>query len=34
VHAQVKNAAGEWVDAPPLAGTFVCNIGDCFQVGD
>jgi hypothetical protein len=30
---QVKNAAGQWVDAPPLPGTFVCNIGDCFEVG-
>eukprot|EP00882_Tetradesmus_deserticola_P004245 GHRQ01004484.1.p1 GENE.GHRQ01004484.1~~GHRQ01004484.1.p1 ORF type:complete len:303 (+),score=107.64 GHRQ01004484.1:1619-2527(+) len=29
---QVKNAAGQWVDAPPLPGTFVCNIGDMFQV--
>jgi hypothetical protein len=29
---QVKNAAGQWVDAPPLPGTFVCNIGDCFEV--
>eukprot|EP00775_Hariotina_reticulata_P002982 gene2982-3265_t len=29
---QVKNAAGQWVDAAPLPGTFVCNIGDMFQV--
>eukprot|EP00879_Flechtneria_rotunda_P017829 GHRR01018688.1.p1 GENE.GHRR01018688.1~~GHRR01018688.1.p1 ORF type:complete len:302 (+),score=55.44 GHRR01018688.1:358-1263(+) len=29
---QVKNALGQWVDAPPLPGTFVCNIGDMFQV--
>uniref|UniRef100_A0A383VMR0 Fe2OG dioxygenase domain-containing protein n=1 Tax=Tetradesmus obliquus TaxID=3088 RepID=A0A383VMR0_TETOB len=29
---QVKNASGQWVDAPPLPGTFVCNIGDMFQV--
>ncbi|KIY99545.1 hypothetical protein MNEG_8416 [Monoraphidium neglectum] len=28
---QVKNAAGEWVDAAPIPGTFVCNIGDMFQ---
>ena len=25
---QVRNRAGEWVDAPPLAGSFVVNIGD------
>ena len=25
---QVKNAAGVWIDAPPLPGTFVINIGD------
>lgn len=30
---QVKNAAGHWVDAPPLPGAFVCNIGDMFKVG-
>lgn len=30
--AQVKNAAGQWVDAPPVPGTFVCNIGDMFKV--
>jgi hypothetical protein len=29
---QVRNAQGRWVDAPPLPGTLVCNIGDCFQV--
>lgn len=29
---QVKNAAGQWVDAPPVPGTFVCNIGDCFEI--
>jgi len=25
---QVQNVAGQWIDAPPLPGTFVVNIGD------
>lgn len=25
---QVQNVKGEWIDAPPLAGTFVVNLGD------
>ncbi|HTZ79861.1 MAG TPA: 2-oxoglutarate and iron-dependent oxygenase domain-containing protein [Stellaceae bacterium] len=25
---QVQNRAGEWIDAPPIAGTFVCNLGE------
>lgn len=25
---QVKLRSGEWVEAPPIAGTLVCNIGD------
>lgn len=25
---EVRNAAGRWIPAPPLPGTFVCNIGD------
>ncbi|KAI8477180.1 MAG: hypothetical protein J3K34DRAFT_515859 [Monoraphidium minutum] len=25
---QVQNAAGSWVDAAPIPGTFVCNIGE------
>jgi isopenicillin N synthase-like dioxygenase len=29
---QVKNAAGSWVTAEPVAGTFVCNIGDMMRV--
>jgi len=28
---QVQNRAGEWVDAPPIPGTFVCNIGDMLD---
>jgi len=28
---QVKNASGSWVDAPPVEGTFVCNIGDMLE---
>jgi isopenicillin N synthase-like dioxygenase len=28
---QVLNAVGEWIDAPPIPGTMVVNIGDLFQ---
>ena len=28
---QVMNRAGEWVEAPPIDGTFVVNIGDLVQ---
>ncbi|CAI5999370.1 unnamed protein product [Closterium sp. NIES-65] len=28
---QVKNKAGEWVDAPPVPGSFVVNIGDMLK---
>lgn len=28
---QVMNGQGQWVDAPPLPGTFVCNIGDMLR---
>lgn len=28
---QVMNAADEWVEAPPLPGTFIVNIGDMLQ---
>ena len=28
---QVQNRAGEWIEAPPIPGTFVINIGDMFQ---
>jgi len=24
---QVQNLAGQWIDAPPIPGTFVINIG-------
>ncbi|KZO96847.1 2OG-Fe-II oxygenase [Calocera viscosa TUFC12733] len=27
---QVLNAAGQWISAPPVEGTFVCNLGDQF----
>ncbi|CAL8466051.1 g5587 [Coccomyxa elongata] len=29
---QVKNAAGEWITAAPIPGSFVCNIGDMLKV--
>jgi isopenicillin N synthase-like dioxygenase len=28
---QVLNAKGDWIDAPPIPGTMVVNIGDLFQ---
>lgn len=28
---EVQNAAGEWIDAPPVPGTFVINLGDLVQ---
>jgi isopenicillin N synthase-like dioxygenase len=29
---EVRNGAGEWIDAPPLPGGFVVNIGDMLEV--
>jgi isopenicillin N synthase-like dioxygenase len=28
---QVQNTAGQWIEAPPLPGTYVINIGDMLQ---
>jgi isopenicillin N synthase-like dioxygenase len=28
---QVKNLSGDWIDAPPIPETFVCNIGDLLE---
>ncbi|HSI02613.1 MAG TPA: 2-oxoglutarate and iron-dependent oxygenase domain-containing protein [Reyranella sp.] len=28
---QVRNRAGQWIDAPPIEGTFVINIGDMLE---
>ena len=28
---EVQTRDGAWIDAPPIAGTFVCNIGDCLM---
>lgn len=28
---QVQSLQGEWIDAPSVPGTFVCNIGDAFS---
>ncbi|XP_044469415.1 probable 2-oxoglutarate-dependent dioxygenase At3g50210 isoform X2 [Mangifera indica] len=29
---QVRNQSGEWISAPPLPGSFVCNIGDMLKI--
>ncbi|XP_074564032.1 homoarginine-6-hydroxylase 2-ODD-233 isoform X2 [Curcuma longa] len=29
---QVQNKNGEWISAPPIPGTFVCNIGDMLKI--
>jgi isopenicillin N synthase-like dioxygenase len=28
---QVQNLTGDWIEAPPIQGTFVCNIGDLLE---
>ena len=28
---QVVNSAGEWIDAPPIEGTFLINVGDMME---
>jgi isopenicillin N synthase-like dioxygenase len=28
---QVQNLNGDWIEAPPIPGTFVCNIGDLLE---
>ncbi|KAJ7952825.1 2-oxoglutarate (2OG) and Fe(II)-dependent oxygenase superfamily protein [Quillaja saponaria] len=28
---QVRNLSGEWISAPPVSGSFVCNIGDMLK---
>ncbi|KAM3363476.1 putative 2-oxoglutarate-dependent dioxygenase isoform X1 [Capsicum galapagoense] len=32
VALQVRNKSGEWISAPPIPGTFVCNIGDMLKI--
>ena len=29
---QARNAAGDWIDVPPIEGTLVVNIGDLFAM--
>ncbi|HEY7886004.1 MAG TPA: 2-oxoglutarate and iron-dependent oxygenase domain-containing protein [Cellvibrionaceae bacterium] len=29
---EVQNGAGEWIDAPPMPGAFVINIGDMMEI--
>ncbi|KAJ0096910.1 hypothetical protein Patl1_28635 [Pistacia atlantica] len=29
---KVRNRSGEWISAPPLPGSFVCNIGDMLKI--
>ncbi len=28
---QVRNLSGEWIEAPPIPGSLICNIGDLLQ---
>lgn len=32
VALQVRNKSGQWISAPPIPGTFVCNIGDMLKI--
>lgn len=29
---KVRNMSGEWISAPPIPGSFICNIGDMLKV--
>ncbi|KAM6540569.1 hypothetical protein CsatB_005016 [Cannabis sativa] len=29
---EVRNLSGKWISAPPVPGTFVCNIGDMLKI--
>jgi isopenicillin N synthase-like dioxygenase len=29
---QARNSAGDWIEVPPVEGTFVVNLGDMFQM--
>uniref|UniRef100_A0A7N2M0H9 Uncharacterized protein n=1 Tax=Quercus lobata TaxID=97700 RepID=A0A7N2M0H9_QUELO len=29
---QIRKLSGEWISAPPIPGTFVCNIGDMLKI--
>src|SRR5580658_3841454 len=31
VGLEVRRRDGAWIEAPPLPGTFICNIGDCLM---
>ena len=28
---EVRTVEGRWIDAPPIKGTYICNIGDCLM---
>lgn len=28
---EVRTRSGDWIQAPPIPGTFICNIGDCLM---
>ena len=29
---QIRSADGDWIEAPPIPDTFVCNIGDLLEM--